>query len=243
MPDSERCTTCGTNLSLHDPPYPPCPKCGATLRTISRSVHDTITVSDSYELLQFRLEALIAFSESEREALTRFAHLREDGTIAWSISGRPPQNEQDSPQVLDLLIAFLNTGSDVWASLGKGQADEDFVVERNGKDRHGVQVTRALSSDSFYRSLAFLRQIQEEGYQPDTAAATMLQAILGKASKIPPAQRPRLILALDAYRVPMFALGVVIDAFRRLHGEQTAALGFYSVYLVGPGIKLVHQLQ
>jgi hypothetical protein len=73
-------------------------------------------------------------------------------------------------------------------------------------------------------------------------ACTALRASIEHKSQIPPGHRPKMILALDAFRIPAFALGKVIDHFRRAEGSWTATLGFYSVYIVGPAEIFVHRL-
>jgi len=55
-------------------------------------------------------------------------------------------------------------------------------------------------------------------------------------------QRPKLILLLDAYRLPALALGSVTDQFKKEQAIWLQSLDFYSVYIVGPTTTFVSRL-
>jgi hypothetical protein len=185
----------------------------------------------------------IGFTESELQHLTRYAALQEDGTILLSLSGIPPRGEDDSEDVVRILLDRFRSNGELWELRGHGTGDDDLLVTRISPPAIGlsVQVVRALAYQEFWEDLA--RQKRISGMKlsiPETS--TVLRASIEHKSQIPPAHRSQMILALDAYRLPALALGVVADRFRRAEGSWAATLGFYAIYVVGPTEIFVHRL-
>lgn len=72
----------------------------------------------------------------------------------------------------------------------------------------------------------------------------MAQALQKKLDprKIPPKQRPGLVLVLDANRLPALAFDSVVENFRERHRTALARAGFRSVWIVGPTESLTRRL-
>jgi hypothetical protein len=57
-----------------------------------------------------------------------------------------------------------------------------------------------------------------------------------------PAQRRKLLLALDAIRSPAYVHDAVVAAFLATHGAWAAGLGYQAIWLVGPTADLSRRL-
>ena len=181
-----------------------------------------------------------AFSESERAVLTRYASLEADGSIVLDLKGIAPRNEQDSDEVGAILVSALSAAGPPILLVGRGEQDDDLVLEESNS-RIGVQVVRAMTDPGFWRDLSRTGSVSRITLTPALAADALRTAITHKAS-IPSAQRPRLILALDALRIPALALAAVVEEFRSTHGAWCQQLGFRAIYVVGPDPSFVARL-
>lgn len=70
-------------------------------------------------------------------------------------------------------------------------------------------------------------------------AAAELAATIQHKATIPPAQRPTLVLAVNALDTPGHALSAVVDICRRTYGAEFAALSFSAIWIVGPTVTLI----
>ncbi len=73
-------------------------------------------------------------------------------------------------------------------------------------------------------------------------AEAVLQAAKKKYDQIPRERRRKLILAIDANRLPGLTLDSVVYRVREEHGATLAAMRFRSIWLVGPSVSLTHRL-
>jgi len=199
-----------------------------------------VVVSGHLAAGAFRDGIPIAFTESERAALTRYGGLEEDGTIKLSLRGLPPRNEEDSDEVCKILTEALRAIGRGAEYLGSGIQEDDGVVVLDGI-RLGIQVVSALISPEFWQGLA---RTQDSGDIRLTAAqgVAALKGAIELKTTIPPAQRGRLVLALDAHRLPALALGAVTQAFIEAQDKWARSLGFHSIYVVGPNPGFVTRL-
>lgn len=187
-----------------------------------------------------RDEQSIGFSESERPELTRYASIDPNGLIRLNLRGLAPRNEQDSDLVCTTLAAVISAEGSQVQSKGRGEQDEDYVLEIDHL-RIGVQVVRALTDPQFWEALAHTGEVGEIHLSISEAALVLKKAIEHKTS-IPHGQRSRLILALDAYRLPALSLVPVASQFIEEHGAWAQSLGFFAVYAVGPLENFVARL-
>jgi hypothetical protein len=182
----------------------------------------------------------IGFTESERPDYTRYASFNTDGTVRLNLRGLAPKNEQDADTVCGILVTALNARGQQAGLKGRGEQDEDWVLVVNGT-RVGAQVVRALTDPRFWMNLARTGEVGELQLSISEAASALKKAIEHKAA-IPPEQRTKLILVLDAYRLPALALGSVTDQFKRIYATWVQSLGFYAIYVVGPEPNFVSRL-
>lgn len=220
----------------------PCPDCSSTSRLFDERGHEQRVRWFDYAMATtLRDEQPIGFTESERPDITRSATLEPDGTVVLDLRGQAPQNEQDSRIVCETLLRALDAKGADLTLLGPGKADEDWVILDRGK-RVGIQVVRAIVDTSFWARLARSGDVSHVCLTVGDAAESLQSAIQYKATTIPPRQRPSLILALDAFRLPALALGPVVAEFRTKLSAWTRSLGFRAVYVVGPDCAFVARL-
>ena len=94
------CLKCGKDLtSVHqslDGGSLHCPQCGLVDRAISTSTELGIGISEHVLALKRSESKAVGFYESPREGCASSADLTPDSTLSYSISGRPPQGEDES---------------------------------------------------------------------------------------------------------------------------------------------------
>ena len=236
------CNQCGQPLVAEQEGMPrqSCEHCGATRRNFHRSIASSIAFSGRVAATTHRDDQPIGFTESYDPGLTRWASFNTDGTIHLQLRGLCPRNEQDSDIVCSMLVTAMATPNRVIQLHGPGDQDDDFALMINGTPI-GVQVVRALTDPHFWVQLARAGEVSELNV-PVAQAVSVLKTAIEHKLRIPPRQRPRLILLLDAYRLPALVLGPVTNAFKRQYASWVKSLGFYSVYVVGPETAFVAQL-
>ncbi|MCE9564042.1 MAG: hypothetical protein K8U57_18520 [Planctomycetes bacterium] len=173
-----------------------------------------------------------------------------DGKVVLNLAGLSPKNEQDTREVSEFLATFLNDRG-INATLctenpnKKAEKNKEQGVDHwlliDGKPV-GIQVVRALRTPEFWKKLNHDGKVSELYLTPQQCADSLREAITHKEPKIGREQRPNLILLLDAYRIPAFALGPVVKQFKEVHTATVRELGFHSVYVVGPTSAFVSRL-
>ena len=155
--------------------------------------------------------------------------------------GSSPQNEQDVLDVCGVLRAALNRAGGQWIGCQAPPevSDVDCLLDDASGAALQVQVTRV--------ERAIWEQVARTGRAEMTrtvtqAADAIWDAISRKSTKIPPRQRQDLLLALDALGAPAFPLLPVASEFRTRYSAQAAALGYKSIWLVGPAEDWTHRL-
>lgn len=211
----------------------PCPKCGSTQRDFSRSLSSAISHQEHVVAVLRRGDAVFGFTESDREEFSRHGWSVSDETIELRLTGLPPQNEEDADAACIRFVDHLVLTGFEAQYVGRGEQDEDGIAIVQGKE-YGLQVVRALADAGFWRQLAKTRIIHERALSPKQAALSLLEAINHKANHIPRNGRDKLVLILDAYRLPALAIAPVVRIFRDFHAAEVADLGFPAAYVVGP---------
>jgi hypothetical protein len=105
-----------------------------------------------------------------------------------------------------------------------------------------IQVIKAVVDADLWAELARAGNVAARINSPADAADLLRQAIEKKAERTPPAQRAKLVLALDAMGSASVALGPVIEQFRLRHGAWSKALGFQSVWIAGRSQHMIYRL-
>lgn len=228
-----QCASCGREVSeeFYTVPRRPCPYCGATGRSFSRSVHETLSVSDS-----------ISWSQT-RPAPNGNATLNDSGEIGLKLSGRPPRNEEDSIAVSARLVRSLNCNGENWSEPVPSAADIDSIStdNTNPDKRLFMQVVRANTDEAFWQSLG-RSGTAEKKHDVEAAANDLITAVRKKAQKYPAIQRKKLTLVLDASHTPNHTFRQVHDVFSQVHRGECRKFGFSSVWVVGASDALVTRL-
>jgi hypothetical protein len=246
--DRVYCSICGRDLlelgvDLSADPRNPCPKCGSTTRKYTEGLRNGFTVGGHSRGVGFRDELLRFITESERDGLASSAEVSENG-ISQELRGRPIQGERDTIGTCGQLLKAMNAAGAGWMEPSKGERDEDCVsVSRDGSEHLRIQVVRAVADSVFWETLYRDKEVSEQ-LLLEAAAGRLKEAIEHKAGPdaIPPKNRPDLVLALDAGRVPALAFEEAAEAFNEVHGEWARALGFDQIWVVGPDARMVHRL-
>jgi hypothetical protein len=171
------------------------------------------------------------FSEAGDLPMIRHATLAEPGMVAFGLESSAPQNEDDAEKATRLLCAALESLRSHAKFLGPGDRDDDFLIELDGAQL-GVQVVRAYVEAQFWAGLSRSKHVEDS--VSDSRAAQMLQQAIEHKTKIPPSQRARMLLLLDATRLPFLVLAKVSEQFRDTYGSWCGSLGFAAIYVMGP---------
>jgi len=244
-----KCGGCGVALSEPvDTPVEaraPCPSCGSTKRAFEVHVTDSVQVTSHISALHERQGEAIGFSESEREGCASSASLRGEGSVDISLIGSSPQGEEDTTAACQVLKERLNLDGARWGKVVAGREPADCVLvdSEDAKRTLAVQVVRAIASQEPWRELNSSGSA-ERSLSSSAAVAAMRAAIEAKArdTKIPRSTRPKLILALDATRLPGLAFDAIVREFRSTSMTWAASHGFAAIWLVGPTSRLVWRL-
>ena len=227
---SVRCGKCGAELAepVSTPVEAriPCPSCGSTNRAFAVHITESVQVSSHMSALHERQGEAIGFSESQREGRASSAPLRDDGLLDMSLVGSSPQGEEDTPAACQVLKERLNADGAHWDSIIAGREPVDCaLVDAHDPDRTlEVQVVRAIASQDLWRQLNSAGSAQKS-LSPAAAGAEIRLAIEAKARdmKIPRPMRSKLVLALDATRLPGLAFDAIVRQFRSANMSWTAS--------------------
>lgn len=204
-----------------------------------------VRVSGHVSALQERSGEAIGFSESERQGRASHATLHDGRSLDMSLKGSSPQGEEDTRATCQILKERLNLDGGHWDRITFGCEPADCVlVDAEEPTRTlDVQVVRAIASQGLWRRLNFTGFLQSS-LSPVEAVAEIRMAIEAKArdEKIPRQSRSRLVLALDATRLPGLTFDEIVHQFRLRHLDWVRTHGFAAVWLVGPVSRLVWRL-
>jgi hypothetical protein len=169
----------------------------------------------------------------------------ERATLLYSIEGLSRQNEQGVERVSALLVERLNLDGAKWGppvvkKLNEFEQGIDATAI-DGTRFLRMQVTRAEPSGEVWSRLR-ANGMTRGALSVEEAAAILRWAIERKASKAPTSQRAELVLVLDALDTASFALDAVVEAFRHKFGSWARSLGYESIWVVGPNVRLTARL-
>lgn len=243
------CFNCGARLdkrtNLLNPENPLCPKCGSSNNDLCINVGDGIGLSDYMSAVGKKDQKSVGFRESERNGRITSADQKEDGSISYSIKGNSPQGEEDTLPACEILVEALNKAGGNWTKPKEGKGVEDCIVTDKSDQRNllRIQVVRAITDENLWRQLSEKERLDRSD-TIDVLIAQLKSSIEKKADirKIPVSIRPKLLLALDATRLPALGFEDVIQEYMERHGSWTRYQGFQSVWLVGPIPSLTWRL-
>ena len=165
--------------------------------------------------------------------------------------GNRPQNEDDVLQVCRSLRAALQREGEAWGPFSLWPSSQDNVDAFARNDAEAVlrvQVTRV--EREAWDALAKAKDHQATLQRSVVKLAAAIQAAVDskgdpspqRRKGIPPAERSKLLLALDAIRSPGYVHDTVVAAFLANHREWATSLGFRAIWLVGPTAALTRRL-
>jgi hypothetical protein len=246
MPDSISCANCGVDLTdFHrDSERMPCPNCEATARRFGVSIHETIKVSDYIAALHERNKKAIGFSESARQRRASAADQMTSDSQTFQIEGTAPQREEDTLLTCRILVRKWNEDGEAWAEPTEGQDDVDCRAESTSDSRTvaQIQVVRAIIDPTLWKTLSVSGRVRIEEIRIGKLADWLKESIEKKAKRMPTPRRAQLHIALDATRLPGLGFDDVAGYFLNRYGPWAAALGFASIWLVGPSTRLTWRL-
>lgn len=237
----DACANCGATLEPRDGALA-CPLCAP--KTIQIERRETVGISDYMRVIALRDGKPFAYRESPDGGRMATADVEPDGGVSFSLSGRPPQNEEDSVRACGVLIRAMNQQGGSWSDPVVGTAvdvDGESHDRSNPARRLKMQVVRADIDEKTWRDLAQRGRIDVSDTTVDELAARIGAAIALKAA-LPAATKSDLTLVLDATRLPALGFDSVIAVARRSFGAMLITVGFEAVWLVGPDPLLVHRL-
>jgi hypothetical protein len=161
-----------------------------------------------------------------------------------SATGVPSENEDLTLETCRFLVRRLNRDGATWGEpveldqrTGSG-VDAEARDTRDPRRRLPMQVIRAEVDGEFWKRL---RREARSDLPPGTAEETgrgIWPAIQRKRLHA----HPDVVLVLNAIRTPWLALRPVVDAFRRLHGQDARGIGFSAVWIVGANETFTERL-
>jgi hypothetical protein len=140
----------------------------------------------------------------------------------------------------------MNQIGDTWNEPTKEPEENSDVdcAATDATDKHKklhIQVVKAIVDGKWWRALS-ISQTNAKSAHAEELATIILQAVQKKVDRTSLGQRSNLVLAIDANRLAGMTFDSVINCAREKHGTYLAALGFRSIWIVGPSVSRTHQL-
>ena len=208
------------------------------------SIQDTIKVGDHVSALSERDNKAIGFSESPRQGRASSADQATPDSQTFQIKGTAPQGEEDTLPTCLILVQKWNDDGGFWARPTEGQDDDVDCWAKSTSDSRiavQIQVVRAIVDPEFWKELSQSHIVRrKQGI--DRLAYCLKESIEKKKQRTPAPRRGQLHIALDATRLPGLAFDVIVGYFQKHYGAWAGALGFSSIWLVGPNTRLTWRL-
>ena len=188
-------------------------------------------------------DRIVGFAESERQGITTSSDQQPDGRVSLRLSGYSPQGEEDSFNASRILIEAMNRMGASWSepTAGAEPADYEAIDLLQPSLTLEIQVVRAIEDPILWKSLSKNAEVQRAKLPIDLVPMVRV-AVTKKVLKYGPAERARLVLALDANRLPDLTLDDPVNHTRTELKDWLAGLGFREIWLVGPIWDLTYRL-
>lgn len=161
-----------------------------------------------------------------------------------SATGVPSENEDLTLETGRYFVGRLNRNGTVWSEPVEqnqqtgGGMDAEARDIRDPSHRLQMQVIRAEVDGEFWRRLQREARSDIPSHTAEEAANRIWTAIQRKRLR---AHR-NVVLLLNAIRTPWLALPSVVDAFRRLYGQDARRIGFQEMWIVGANETFTERL-
>jgi hypothetical protein len=169
-----------------------------------------------------------------------------EGSVDVTISGSLPRKQLTELRTARLLVEHLNGAGAAWEppvscdderrQTGAAEDGVDCVsCGPNGELR--IQVTTPETQR--WQELAKTGLVDHRGDSTEGLVEAIWASVQRKRHV---SGRSKIVLALDATDSPAFAFRTVVAEFRASFGGAAAAIGYQSIWLVGPVADLVQRL-
>jgi hypothetical protein len=191
-------------------------------------------------VVKFTGDRVAGYAESERQHVKSAAD-ETGGSIDMYLTGVSPQGEKDSLLAATILITALNGRGASWGGATLADDPADCEASDPSGRKIWIQVVRATGSATVWQQLGAVGTAETSSRITDLVSE-LAAAIEKKSKRYAPAVKSKLVLALDANRVP----GFVLDSVRETAIKQLQLLcrssAFSSVWVVGPTAELSYAL-
>lgn len=202
-----------------------------------------ITLHEHVSVVKRTEDRVVGFVETERQSVSQSgAHLIE-GKIHTQLTGATPQNEADSLIVADILVKKLNSLGAHWCTptLASEPADCEAADATAPGRSLLMQITRLNLTSTFWRELSITGSVDVVNEEVELVAAVEA-AVERKVAQYSTGDRARLVLALDANRLPALVLDSVRERVLTGLSSVCSRSGFASIWMVGPTAETTYAL-
>ncbi len=169
------------------------------------------------------------------------ADVDDKGNIQTSIKGPSPRGEEGALNACALLIERLNLEGSNWSKPSRPVGNDRGIdcESADGEKKLQIQVTR-LNDSAMWAALARDGSVK----RPNTidSAADDLRRAISHKEDIPSSIRSEVTLAIDAIDTSAHIVQTVAEQFKKKYGSDVGSLGFHSIWVVGPVVRLVFRL-
>jgi hypothetical protein len=200
-----------------------------------------LAITEYASLVKSQEGRVIGFAETERDGVYTQADVNKEGKILMTITGPPPQGESDTLAVARILVTALNARGDDWGmprEVHDGYCDCKAEDVTNPSNQLCIQVVRAIGGDkNVWKSLGKRTTSTTEWTAEEVVRAAEVR-LLSKAKRLSRNDRAKVVIALDANRLPAFLMQEAKDSVLGQLASVCKALGFAAVWIIGPRPEL-----
>lgn len=179
-----------------------------------------------------------AIRVTDSQGWTAFADASIPDRAVSATQGVPSLNEDLTLESARLLVAHLNSLGANWGDVKQLPGGPADCEARDGKEVLLIQVTRAETEGSFWKTVSRTGHVETPPADPPAWADALWKSVERKRTRA----HEDVVLAVNAIRTPVYILGAVVTDFRRRYAESARAVGFRELWIVGPSSEYVYRL-
>lgn len=217
------------------------------LVAVKLSRPDTVQVHEDVAAIVRTQQMPTAIRAADRAGFGSGADLRPDGGVDVMRTGRLSQGETPVARVGNILLEAFRRDrlpyervEDVSRRDARAEDGVDLRFHASGGEVLCVQVTRAVGDPDIGREAATLGHTTKR--YSAVELVEMLRGAIAKKSRGTDPSRLQIALALDATDVLVSLSSAAVQQLRAEHGDWMRALGWHSVWLVGPAVSFTLRL-
>lgn len=183
----------------------------------------------------------LSFFETERDGTSASSKIEGD-SVSIIISGKSPQNEDDTELICGNFLSYLKKHEDdKYEILSTDDTKYIDCLITNGDRNYQIQVVRVITEKNFWKGLAMdgekkLQLSKDEVFQ------IIKGSIQHKIENILEEVRPTITLLLDSNRVQIFTSEEVLTEFIVEYGKFMESSLFSQIWIVGYDKTAIRQL-